>query len=69
MQYKKLFTSLLLVSVILISEDCYFISGAQSIQGGSKFETEISDLVLTYHGSTHRPDWNTYELRPYVYTS
>ena len=30
--------------------------------------TDISDLVLIYHGSTHRPDWNTDQLKPYVYT-
>lgn len=29
---------------------------------------EISDLVLIYHGSTHRPDWNKAQLKPYVYT-
>jgi hypothetical protein len=29
---------------------------------------EISDLVLIYHGSTHRPAWNINELKPYVYT-
>jgi hypothetical protein len=28
----------------------------------------ISDLVLIYHGSTHRPDWNKNELKPYVYS-
>lgn len=31
-------------------------------------QTDISDLVLIYHGATHRPDWNTNELKPYVYT-
>jgi hypothetical protein len=30
--------------------------------------TRISDLVLIYHGSTHRPDWNANELKPYIYT-
>jgi hypothetical protein len=69
MQYRKLYTSLLFISIILISENYYFISGAQSMTGESKCDTEISDLVLIYHGSTHRPDWNTNELRPYVYTS
>ena len=31
-------------------------------------KADISDLVLIYHGATHRPDWNTNELKPYVYT-
>lgn len=30
--------------------------------------TDITDLVLIYHGSTHRPDWTADELKPYVYT-
>ncbi|MCE5346735.1 MAG: DUF4855 domain-containing protein [Bacteroidales bacterium] len=30
--------------------------------------SNISDLVLIYHGSTHRPDWNTNQMKPYVYT-
>jgi hypothetical protein len=33
-----------------------------------KKAVDISDLVLIYHGSTHRLDWNVNELKPYVYT-
>lgn len=33
-----------------------------------KYEADISDLVLIYHGSTHRLAWDENEIRPYIYT-
>ena len=66
MKYNNSFVSLLIVTVLLILNSELFICSAQP---QVKNNSVISDLVLIYHGSTHRPDWNKNELKPYIYKS
>ena len=63
-KYSPKIISLFAFLFILIPE--YPVCSAQS---KPKSGTDISDMVLIYHGSTHRPDWNASELKPYIYKS
>ena len=57
--------------IFLLFAAALIISGtnctAQPVDAGYRTGTDISDLVLIYHGSTHRPEWNSTQLKPYVY--
>lgn len=61
------FAAVTLLATLFIS--VIYPSGgvAQETSLAVRAGTDISDLVLIYHGSTHRPDWNVNEMRPYVY--
>jgi hypothetical protein len=68
---KKL-NSIFLIGLLIL---CFSLRYAYKNAGATgnkkshvKKETSITDLVLIYHGSTHRLDWNVNQLRPYVYT-
>ena len=60
------------VSLFIISLFILFscVDGDNTVRSQSQTSpgTDITDLVLIYHGSTHRPDWVANELKPYVYT-
>lgn len=56
----------LLIAGSLFSGSCKNIRTTEN-ERKPESKRAISDLVLIYHGSTHRPDWNVNDLRPYVY--
>jgi hypothetical protein len=60
--------AVLLISVCLFSGSCKNFRSAEKMGQPEDKRTDIVDLVLIYHGSTHRPDWNVNEMKPYVYT-
>ncbi len=60
----------IVILIIFIIPVCYVDEcSAQDNEISIGKGTGIKDLVLIYHGSTHRPDWNVNELRPYIYKS
>lgn len=63
------FTLVVLLATFIISIVYASRCVAQDARCSLGKGTEISDLVLIYHGSSHRPDWNVNEMRPYVYKS
>lgn len=58
----------ILIAVVVFSGACKNIVKSDKKEKSVTKGTDISDLVLIYHGATHRPDWNVNELKPYVYT-
>ncbi len=67
MKSKRLFTGVIYLATFVMS--IIYLPGCADRDVNSKMKngTEISDLVLIYHGSTHRPDWNVNEMRPYIF--
>lgn len=65
---EKLLRSAFALAITVISIVCLSRCDARSAGRSEKEGTEITDLVLIYHGSTHRPDWNVNQMRPYIYT-
>jgi len=68
----KKINSIILLGLLIV---CFFFRIAYKNTGvfannkkPDKKGTDITDLVLIYHGATHRPAWNENELRPYVFT-
>ena len=66
-------TSFILLPGFIIAGCIFFMAFKNTGESENKYiraekGSEISDLVLIYHGSTHRPDWNKDQLKPYVYT-
>lgn len=68
MKPTRLVPEVILLAIFIISNIYSGICDAQDINRSVKNGTDIIDLVLIYHGSTHRPDWNVNEMRPYIYT-
>jgi hypothetical protein len=68
----KYLNSIVLIGLVVLCFALRFVYKNTGVTANKKNpvkkEAIISDLVLIYHGSTHRVAWNANELKPYVYT-